>query len=324
MKSDKNSRLFDILNEHDAYNVVGHVRPDGDSIGSHLAIFHILKKIGKKCFVVDNYDFPPQFYSFVDGVERIKIADIDESLPLICCDCSDLKRIGEPLLQKVNKPFLNIDHHMSNKLFAEHNIVDPKSASTTEIISDIIISEQFSINFEIARLLYVGILTDTGRFAYGSTSEKTFRIAEFLVKNGARPNEIFEKIFTNERIERYRLLERFLRNIDADFTNKTCISRLDEKDFLETGALWFDSEGFVDYTRNLADISVGAYLEFRDDSVKASLRTSDPKLQLDVFAKKFDGGGHQCAAGFTFKGDTSNFYEQFRIMLIEHVKNFSK
>ena len=324
MKADKNRTLFDILSEHDAYNVVGHVRPDGDSIGSQLAIFHILKNMGKKCFVINNFDFPVNFSSFVDGIDRLPIERIDVSLPLICTDCSDFKRSGDVVCSKFASPFLNIDHHMSNELFAENNIVAPTSASTTEIIADNIIAEQFQINPEIARLLYVGILTDTGRFAYGSTTEKTFEIAGFLVRNGACPSEVFEKIFANERIERYRLLERFLRNIYVDFTNKTCISRLDEKDFAETGALWFDSEGFVDYTRNLSGISVGAYLEFYKNSAKCSLRTSNAKLKLDVFAQKFGGGGHQCAAGFTFTGDTSNFYEHFSVLLIEHVRNFSK
>lgn len=318
---DKNQfNLKDVLDRYDAYNIVGHIRPDGDTIGSQVALCLMLQKLGKQCFIIDNYDLPPCFYDILCGIKRIKISEIDLALPLICCDCSDFERTGNDVISKFDRPFLNIDHHISNNFFAEINIVYPSASSTCEIIADMIINQNLPLDYDISRFLYVGILTDTGRFAYEATTARTFQIAEVLVQHGVSPVDIFSKIFTNERIERYRLLERFLKNIDADFGNNICISQLSVKDFNETGASWSDAEGFVDYTRNLAGINVGVFLEFRDDFVKGSLRASDKKFRLDLFAAKFNGGGHPCAAGFNFKCSSENFLEYFKSLLIEHLK----
>ncbi|MDR3273774.1 MAG: bifunctional oligoribonuclease/PAP phosphatase NrnA [Puniceicoccales bacterium] len=317
------NNLFQLLRKHEAYNIVGHVRPDGDCIGSEVALSTVIRALGGQCYVICNDAIPPNFVSFFEGVPCVPADKIDNSLPLICVDCSDFKRVGQLVKLAYDEVFLNIDHHISNNKFALNNIVNGDAASTTEILAEILIGNKFAIAKQIADALYLGIMTDTGRFAYASTSLKTFKIAETLISSGTEPYKMYALAYENNTLRRYRMLERLLKNMEIFCEGRVCLSFVTESDFEETGAAAFDTEGFVNYTRELKGVLVGCFLEIRNDFIKCSLRALNKGLRVDLFASMFGGGGHPCAAGF-LKHDIfeNNFVERLRVALCEHVKNF--
>ncbi|MDR1256071.1 MAG: bifunctional oligoribonuclease/PAP phosphatase NrnA [Puniceicoccales bacterium] len=317
------SDLFQLLRPWEAYNIVGHVRPDGDCIGSEVALCEVIGALGKRCYIIRNDAIAPNFASFFHGMPIVSTDKMDSSLPLICVDCSDFSRVGQAVKSAYGEVFLNIDHHISNANFALNNIVNSSAASTTEILAELLIENNFTITKKIADALYLGIVTDTGSFAYDSTSLKTFQIAEMLVKLGTKPYKIYALAYENNTLQRYRLLERLLKNIEIFGDGRLCLSFVTELDFKETGATAFDTEGLVNYTRELEGVLIGCFLEVRNNSVKCSLRAVDRSLRVDLLASTFGGGGHPCAAGFLRVNiSAKNFIGDLKVALCEHMKKF--
>jgi phosphoesterase RecJ-like protein len=215
---------------------------------------------------------------------------------------------------------LNIDHHISNDNFAEHNVVDPRAPSTTQVIAHFLLAEGVDFDGKVAEMLYLGIMTDSGRFAYDSTSLETIKIVEVLMEKGVSISEMYRKVYERDSLARYRLLERFLHNMTVFGNGCCCTSFLEEKDFVETRTGPLDCEGFVNYTRQIDGVNGGAFLEFRNSYTKCSLRARDEKLRMDVFANQFGGGGHPAAAGFTIEARGPDFYEEFGRAFAEHVR----
>jgi phosphoesterase RecJ-like protein len=320
-----NGKLSELLLRHGECNIVGHIRPDGDCVGSQLAISTLLGGRGIKCNIIKNDDCGRILLPFFDGYAVVDDGEFDPDLPLICVDCSDFKRVGAKVLEKCKKPYLNIDHHISNENFAEHNVVDAARVSTTELVARALISEGVEFGKKIAEFLYLGIMTDSGRFAYGTTSATTVKIVEALVDRGVSLSDIYSRVYERDSLQRYRLLERCLRNVTVFAGGTCCSSFLADYDFRETNADPLDSEGFVNYTRQIDGVVAGAFLEFRDSYTKCSLRSKVTHLRMDIFAKNFGGGGHPAAAGFTVAAAESNgpeFYEKFQETLAAHVGTY--
>ncbi|MDR1890742.1 MAG: DHH family phosphoesterase [Puniceicoccales bacterium] len=314
-------KLAALLFKHPAYNVVGHVRPDGDCVGSQLAIFNILMARNIKCNIIKNGNYGSILSPFVDGYAVVSDTQFDPTLPLICVDCSDFKRVGVNIREKYDKPYLNIDHHISNDKFADHNIVDASASSAAQVIAEALIRENIDFDKKTAEMLYLGIMTDSNRFAYDTTTLDTIKVVATLVAKGIRVSKIFQKVYERDTLQKYALLERFLRNVTVFENGRCCMSFITEKDFMETGAELLDTEGFVNYTRQIRDVEVGAFLEFHDNYVKCSLRSKDAAWRMDLLAKEFGGGGHPAAAGFIIEHKDPAFYSKFRSTLAEHVKN---
>ncbi|MDR2432695.1 MAG: DHH family phosphoesterase, partial [Puniceicoccales bacterium] len=251
-----------LLFEHSAYNVVGHVRPDGDCVGSQLAIFNILKAKNIQCNIIKNDNYGSVLSSFIDGYPVVNDGQIDPTLPLICVDCSDFKRAGANICKKYNKPYLNIDHHISNDKFADHNIIDAHASSTAQVIAEALLRENIDFDKKTAEMLYLGILTDSNRFAYDTTTLATIKIVEILMGKGIRISEIFQKVYERNTLRKYSLLERFLHNVTVFEDGYCCTSFITENDFVGTRAELLDTEGFVNYTRQIDGVKVGAFLEF--------------------------------------------------------------
>ncbi|MDR0679867.1 MAG: bifunctional oligoribonuclease/PAP phosphatase NrnA [Puniceicoccales bacterium] len=317
------NNLLQLLNAHEAYNIVGHMRPDGDCIGSEVALCAIIRSLGKECYLILNDSIPPNFTSFFNNIPCVSEDKINGNLPLICVDCSDFSRVGQAVKLAYNEVFLNIDHHISNDNFALNNIVNCGAASTTEILAELLMESKFAITKQISDALYLGIITDTGNFAYDSTSIKTFKIAEVLISIGTKPHQIYALAYENNTLERYRMLERLLRNMEIFGEGRLCLSFVTELDFEEIGASAFDTEGFVNYTRELRGVLIGCFLEIRNSSVKCSLRAIDRSLRVDLLANIFGGGGHPCAAGFSKSNvSISSFISSLKAALCEHVRKF--
>lgn len=293
--------------------VVGHRRPDGDCIGSQVALVRILQSLNVDAFAVNESVIPKRVNFLVEGVPFYHGAPFnfsDEKVILV--DCSDTARVGMEM-QKALPPILgNIDHHLSNKGFANIDLIDSNASATGEILAGLFVDCGFTIDELTAQALWAGIVTDTGNFTYPSTTAKVLELGAYLVRMGASPAKIAQMIYERESIHRMKLLQRYLGRMEIIADGRLCLTWLEEKDFQETGASYEETEGLVNYARSLDGVEVAAYFEIREGEVKGSLRSGDDRFRMDTLAALFGGGGHACAAGLTWKGDYKTFLPQFK------------
>ncbi|MDR1595807.1 MAG: bifunctional oligoribonuclease/PAP phosphatase NrnA [Puniceicoccales bacterium] len=316
----ENVKLVELLSKHREYNVVGHVRPDGDCVGSQLAVCNVLTAKNIRCHIVKNDDYGNILSAFFDEHDVIDCKDFDAKLPLICVDCSNFNRVGNEIFAKYETPYLNIDHHISNNSFAEHNVIDPDSSSTAQLIARLLLGEGVDFDKKTAEVLYLGIMTDSNRFAYDTTTMETVQIVEVLMEKGVCISEIYRKVYERDSLQKYRLLERFLHNMAVFDGGRCCTSFVVDDDFRETNAELLETEGFVNYTRKIDGVMVGAFLEFHDSYTKCSLRSESADFRMDLFAKQFGGGGHPAAAGFVIGKQDAKFYAKFQEELAQHLR----
>jgi bifunctional oligoribonuclease and PAP phosphatase NrnA len=291
--------------------VVGHSRPDGDCIGSQVALSRVLLARGSRAVCV-NADTAPRRLGYVArGADFIKT---DEALLLpadtvsIFVDCADHDRAGTRLRARFAAPAGNIDHHLSNGGFAAINIVDSGSAATCEMLAGLFIDAGLPIDASTAAALFAGIVTDTGQFRYNSTSQRCFVLAGELVARGAVPYQAGYELFERESLGKLRLLQAFLASMVMECAGRVCIGTLPAGIFEATGTTAEDTEGLVDYARCVDGVEVGVLIEERPDAgIKASLRCKDPRCRLDLVAGMFGGGGHACAAGLNVKNPKGDF-----------------
>lgn len=317
-----NHSLLELLLRNREYNIIGHIRPDGDCIGSQLAIYYTLQQYDIQCNIIKNDDYGSVLFEFLDGCDVIQDDQANYELPLICVDCSDFARTGKFIPCNYERPYLNIDHHISNNNYGEYNFIDPNAVSTTEVIARLLANDKVDYGKLAAEMIYLGIMTDSNRFAYSTTTKDTLKITESLVERGADLPKIYNAIYERNSIERYRLLTIFLKNITVFNGGLCCTSFVTADDFKNTGAQRADTEGFVDYTRALDGVQAGAFLEIHDEYIKCSMRSRSTDIRIDILASQFGGGGHPAASGFIVQSPTPDFYKIFQSALAEHVTRF--
>jgi phosphoesterase RecJ-like protein len=294
--------------------VVGHARPDGDCIGSQIALARVWRTVGLDCVCVNADAVPRRLQFLAPGVTFLRTDEVLQDrtdYAAVFVDCADHARAGERLKARFPSPVANIDHHLSNVGFAEFNLVDSGSAATCEILAGLFFDRQLAVDALAAQGLYTGILTDTGQFRFTSTSRRTFLLAAELMARGAQPTEAGFELYERETTGKLQLLQRYLASLRMECDGRVCIGTLTNGIFAETGSTAEDTEGLVDYARCIDGVDVGVLIEERaDGSVKASLRSKNPVYRLDQIAAKFNGGGHACAAGLNLKRDTQDFRER--------------
>jgi len=299
--------------------VIGHARPDGDCVGSQIAALKILEHFGVECFMA-NADRVPDSLQYLQGSGSIALFDrqaVGEAA-LLYVDCADEGRVGPKtsIALEESRRLGNVDHHISNTNFAEFNIVDHQASATCEILAGVAFDLKVPMDGELAQALYTGILTDTGRFGFAATSSRVFELCAKLVECGASPQAAAENLYENVSLARLKLLERFLGTLEYACDGKVCIGELRQRDFLETGTSYLDTEGFVDYARSVSDVCVGVLLEERKTTTKGSLRAKRKDVRVDRIAAQFGGGGHACAAAMS----CSLSLEELRCGLIEALR----
>jgi phosphoesterase RecJ-like protein len=285
--------------------VVGHSRPDGDCIGSQVALARVLESSGSRAVCVNSDTVPRRLEYLTKDVRFIRT---DEALLLapetaaVFVDCADHARAGERLKARFPAPAGVVDHHLSNGGFAAINIVDSASAASCEMLAGIFIDTGMPVDPATAAALLAGIITDTGQFRYGSTSQRCFVLAGELVARGASPAQAGFELYERESPGKLRLLQNFLASLEMEFGGRVCIGTLSQGVFAATGTTAEDTEGLVDYARCVDGVEVGVLIEERKDGgIKASLRARDPLCRLDLIAGLFGGGGHACAAGLNVR-----------------------
>ncbi|MEO5959648.1 MAG: bifunctional oligoribonuclease/PAP phosphatase NrnA [Opitutaceae bacterium] len=292
--------------------VIGHARPDGDCIGSQVALARVLAARGFDVVCVNPDPVPRRLLFLVEGMKFLRTDDVlqtNEERAAIFVDCADHARGGERLKVRYPAPVAVIDHHLSNVGFAEANLVDSGSAATCEILAGVFFDNALPVDARTAQALFAGIMTDTGQFSFNSTSRRCFVLAGELVARGANPSEAGAQLYERETVGRMKLLQRFLSSLRIVCGGRVCIGTLPPGIFEATGSDQEDTEGLVDYARSIDGVDIGALIEERPDgTIKASLRAKEPAYRVDLVAAQFNGGGHACAAGLNLKTNTENFY----------------
>ncbi|MBK1875247.1 DHH family phosphoesterase [Pelagicoccus mobilis] len=294
------SELFASI-ANDRVLVLGHARPDGDCIGSQLALTRLLRAEGVDAVAL-NADPVPDALSFL--IQETPVLNLRQNLDessLLFVDCADEGRVGPKSSKAIaNHNFLgNIDHHISNTKYAHFNLVDSKAAATCEMIAGLAFDFGWDVDPLTAQCLLTGIMTDTGRYSYAATSRRVFELSGRLVDCGARPVTTAQALYENEPLCRLELLQRFLATLQTKCDGQLGVGKVMYQDFLDTGATYEHTEGFVDYTRSIRGVKIGVYLEQRESTVKGSFRAEHADYRVDTLAREFGGGGHACAAAFS-------------------------
>jgi phosphoesterase RecJ-like protein len=302
--------------------VVGHARPDGDCIGSQVALCRLLRARNVDA-VCCNPDAVPRRLAFlVADTPFVSLATaLAEQRAAIFVDCADRNRASARFAEAFPAPLGNIDHHLSNPAYAEFNLIDTPSAATAEILAGLAQDAALALDPVIAMALYTGIATDTGQFRFAATTERTFRLAAALVASGADPARMGLELYERETFGKLQLLQRFLASLETFADGRVCMGLLPEGIYEETGTSIEDTEGLVDYARAIEGVEIGVLVEVRNGAIKGSLRAKDAAYRVDKLAGQFNGGGHACAAGLNVKGEALEaFLIRLRAALVAQVE----
>ncbi|RKX19678.1 MAG: hypothetical protein DRP26_03020 [Candidatus Zixiibacteriota bacterium] len=297
-------RFLTLIKNVNRFLLTSHQDPDGDSIGSLVGLRSFLKGLSKKV-VVYNHGRMPARYSFLDpdAETRFSMSPLP-FLPetVVVLECPNIGRIGFVKdYIKTGMTIVNIDHHNNNTLFGDINIIDPSACAVGEILYDIIKTGGYKITPEIAKPLYAAIVSDTGRFKFPNTDSKCFLTASELVKAGASPKEISDKIFSSYSPETIKLLGHILETLKLYDNGEICVLRLPKEDLKKYNVNVEDTEGIIDYSLVISGVKVGILFKEHDSqTVKVSLRSQN-NIDVCDYAKQKGGGGHTNAAGFTVK-----------------------
>lgn len=278
--------------------IVCHQNPDGDTLGSGFALCGAIKKMGKNpdLFCADPL---PLKYSFLGDVKLLNKIDNDKYDLVIFVDCGDRKLTGHLLddFDYTDVLTINIDHHPTNSMHSDINHVLSTYSSTAEVILELIQHIGVDIDKKMAESLYVGILTDTGQFAYSYTSQRTHEHAAFLHSRGIDFSKINTIIFGTMPIEKLLLMKRMLHNLEMKQENQIAISLLTTVDFNESGASEQDTGAFVNMLLSVDTVKIAVLLrQIDDNNFKASFRSIDG-LDISKAAQLLNGGGHKQASG---------------------------
>jgi bifunctional oligoribonuclease and PAP phosphatase NrnA len=295
------------LRENDRFVVTSHDNPDGDALGSLLALHLALGQLGKDSVMVLGGPTPlPGEYSFL-GLERhglLRDAPADVAgRSLVAVDCAQATRIVEPRLVASATLTVNVDHHHDNTRFGDVNLVDEHASSTAEVLADVFRDLEVRITPEIAEALYTALVTDTGRFQYSNTSPKALRLAAELVEAGADITKVFVEVYESTPFAKLKLLARALERATELADGRIVVSELRREDFVAAGADEPFSEGIIDHLRAVDGAELVALVRELPAEApaarKGSLRSHPDGVDVSAIARSFGGGGHKRAAGFS-------------------------
>lgn len=294
------------LRAHDRFLVTTHENPDGDALGSLLAMHLALGQLGKDSVMALVGETPlPAEYGFL----RLPQRGLARELPpdraqrvLVAVDCAQESRLTDPTL--LEAPLVvDIDHHHDNTRFGRVNLVVAGASSTSEVLADVFHELGVAVDPPIAEALYTALVTDTGRFQYSNTSPKALRLAADLVEAGADVQKVFQGVYESVQFAKLKLLARALDRAQVLEGGRIVISHLLRADFPGVGAVEPYSEGIIDYLRSVEGALLAALIREppRDGAParKVSLRSSVDEVDVSAIARKLGGGGHRQAAGFS-------------------------
>jgi bifunctional oligoribonuclease and PAP phosphatase NrnA len=314
------------LRSADKLIVVTHENPDGDALGSLVAMRAILETLGKDSpAFIDAREFPlPQEYRFLplEDVLTVPPDDLEERTEVFL-DCGSLERNPAEAFRRPGMHILNIDHHHDNTRFGTVNLVDAEASCTAEIVWDLMHGLGVEPTPQIAQALYVGLITDTGRFMYENTGPRAHLMAAELIQAGVDVPRLYRQVYEGVPYGKLALLARGLAKTRRYDGGRLTVTQLDAGDFADSGAEESYSEGVVDHLRAVEGTAVAALLRDRinagDGDRKVSLRATDERVDVSRIARLQGGGGHRQAAGFTTGMDLDQLVDFLRSALAQQL-----
>jgi bifunctional oligoribonuclease and PAP phosphatase NrnA len=301
--------VVDELRRRQAFVMVSHVKPDGDTLGAGLALGLALKKLGKRVHYFQQ-DAVPRNLRFLPDSEHVGRqlpGDLPADTLFVFCDMSDMRRAGEFLPPVVRENTLDIDHHLGNALFGKLNYVLESECSTGSAVMHLLRGLHAPIDGDIATCILATIMTDTGGFMHSNTTPEALDLAAELMRLGARKEEITEEIFLKKRVAATRLLGRIIDAMRFEHDGRYCYSFVDDAMLADTGADGEDAEDMVNVLRGQEGVEVAALFKAIEGEIRVSLRSSG-RVNVQAAAKRLDGGGHFRASGLTYHGDLNEAF----------------
>ena len=297
-------RIIAIVSKGNTFAVGGHMRPDGDCIGSELAIAYALRDLGKKVTVF-NQDEMPDKLAFLDPKKLLRGAQKPRAFDCVfVTDCANHERLGT-IRESVARcgTLINIDHHNSNTRYGDLNWVDGQSASTGEMVFRLMKQAKWPVTPLIADCLFTAISTDTGSFQYATTRPSTYQAAAELVNRGANLARICDEVYQSYPLSRVKLQKHMYNSFKLIEQNQIAYFWIRQADYKKAGAVPDESEGLIDHIRDIQGVKVACLFEEIEPSItRISLRSKLPKLDVSNIAVSFGGGGHMSAAGARILG----------------------
>lgn len=305
MSAAKFEQIGQALREGGRFAVLSHVRPDGDALGSQLALGLSLKRLGKDVRIW-NEEGMLEKYSFLPSANLLTKppADPEDVDVAIALDTAIQNRLGTALpAVRSAKVWINIDHHPSNPGYGDLVYINPKAPATGQILFELIRSEKLPIDAAIAENLYVAISTDTGSFQYPNTTARTFEMAAELVRAGVDVGRVSQLTYENYPRRRSELLRDLLGTMRFEANDRVASFSLSLATAKKLGVLPEDNEGLIDHLRAIHGVIVAVFFEeLADGKVRVSMRSKSEKVNVCAICEKFGGGGHVLAAGARLRG----------------------
>ena len=299
-------QIGEVLRDYQSFVLISHVRPDGDAIGSQLALGFALMAAGKTVRLI-NEDGLPDNLTFMSGSEKIELppAEPMEVEVAIALDTATKPRLGEHALHAASraKIWLNIDHHISNPGYGDLNLIDSASPATGQILYQLITALELPLPAESRDAIYVAVSTDTGSFQYPSTTAKTYRMAADLIDRGLDVGTINSNIYDNYPYRRVELMRALLNTLEI--SEDCLVANWDLRDQMRINLALQpeDSEGLIDIIRAIRGVQVAVFFEeLVDGKIRVSMRSKDRRYNVCEIAMAFGGGGHALAAGIRMAG----------------------
>lgn len=307
-----------VLESYDKIGITCHVSPDGDAMGSSLALYEVLRKLGKHPYIISKESIEETF-KFLPNADKVNEdnSEVEENTDcVVVLDCGNVERINGNIDVNSNEyDVINIDHHKSNDMYGKFNYVDDTSASVGQIIYEIMEEMGVELDENIAKCIYTSILTDTGSFRHSGTSKKTHEIAGMLINTGIDFSEIHRTIFDNKKFERIKLYGKVIDTIKLDCNDRLCTMYIKESFLKELGLENEDTSDLLSFGTKIGSVEVTALIKEFKGGVKVSLRSKNI-VDVSAVAENFGGGGHIRAAGFAVENAS---VEEVKEKLIEIV-----
>jgi len=302
--------------------IASHVRPDGDAVGSQMAMAHALKHLGKEVRVVSRDAAPPPLLVF-PGVSEIEIVDRvdDPGDAVIVMESGDLLRTGVSGLERGF--VINIDHHVGNSMFGAINWFDVSAAACGEMVFDLVRELGVPLSHDIAVHLYVAILTDTGSFHHSNITPRTFEICRQCVEAGVNPSAVARSVFDSNNLGRLKLMGAILSRMQIDSSGRLATVSVDEELVTSCSGTYEDTEGLINLPLTVREIqAVVFFKQVGPDDWRVSMR-SKGDVNINAVAKEFGGGGHKNASGCSASGSLEHLKRVFQQKITEQMDKVS-
>lgn len=306
----KLQQIKSIITSNKKFILTTHVNPDGDGIGSEIALATYLRYLGKEVMIY-NHSETPGNYEFLDPLGDIQLykpeqheQSVRESDAVFILDISDWKRLRDlgELLRNLDIPKICIDHHPLNQSFVDLDVIYPPASSTGELIYEVLMHLGANLRGKIAEGLYTALLTDTGSFRYSNTTPEAHRVVAELLAAGVNPNQIYQNVYENQPPNKMRLLAYILNNLKFEKDGRLVWFVITQDTLKATNTQPYDTEGFADFPRTISGVEICLmFLETKEGKTKISFR-SKGRVVINGLANQFGGGGHQFAAGALVDG----------------------